>query len=119
MKVAVIGSRTFTNKKQLFATLKNLKRYGAPSEEISLIVSGGAVGADYFAEAFAKDNGIDSLIFRPEYSRYGRNAPLKRNLKIIDAADIVVAFWDGTSRGTKHGIDYAHLQKKNVIIVRW
>jgi hypothetical protein len=32
-------------------------------------------------------------------------APLKINDLIIDAADIVLAFWDGKSRGTKYGID--------------
>ena len=44
--------------------------------------------------------------FRPDYKRYGRGAaPLKRNLQIIEYADIVLAFWDGTSKGTKFVID--------------
>lgn len=117
MKVAVIGSRTFTNKEQLFDTLNNLEKHGAPSGAISLIVSGGAIGADKLAETFATEYGIELLIFRPEYEKYGRNAPLKRNLKIIDSAEIVVAFWDGISRGTKQGVEYANSQKKKVIIV--
>ncbi len=35
----------------------------------------------------------------------GRGTPLKRNLQIIDYSDLVIAFWDGTSRGTKYVID--------------
>ncbi len=47
----------------------------------------------------------------PEYERYGRSAPLKRNLLIIDYADYVLAFWDGKSYGTKYVID--NCKKKN------
>ena len=36
---------------------------------------------------------------------YGRGAPLRRNIQIIDYADMVLAFWDGTSRGTKFVMD--------------
>ena len=50
----------------------------------------------------------------PEYSRYGRSAPLKRNLLIIDYSDLVIAFWDGKSRGTKYVIDHCEKQGVNV-----
>ena len=43
--------------------------------------------------------------FMPDYKRYGRGAPMKRNLEIIAYADFVLAFWDGKSRGTKYVID--------------
>ena len=52
--------------------------------------------------------------FLPEYSRYGRSAPLKRNLLIIDYSDLVIAFWDGKSRGTKYVIDHCEKQGVNV-----
>lgn len=42
--------------------------------------------------------------FLPEYGKYGRAAPLKRNLQIIEYADLVLAFWDGESRGTAYVI---------------
>ena len=50
--------------------------------------------------------------FLPEYSRYGRGAPLKRNLKIIEYADVVIAFWDRQSKGTKNVIE--NCKKLNV-----
>ena len=40
-----------------------------------------------------------------EAQKYGKAAPLKRNITIIEYADLVLAFWDGKSRGTKFVID--------------
>lgn len=42
----------------------------------------------------------DLGVFLPEYAKYRKNAPLKRNLQIIEYADIVLIFWDGESRGS-------------------
>ena len=50
--------------------------------------------------------------FLPDYQKFGRSAPLKRNLQIIAYADLVLAFWDGQSHGTKYVID--HCRKQNV-----
>ena len=95
MKVAVIGSRGLI--------VKDLERY--LPKDTSEIVSGGARGIDTCAENYAEQNGIPITVFLPEYEKYGRGAPLKRNIQIIDYADLVLAFWDGKSRGTKFVID--------------
>ncbi|CCY17263.1 putative uncharacterized protein [Eubacterium sp. CAG:786] len=95
MKVAVIGSRGLT--------VSDLGRY--LPENTTEIVSGGAKGVDTSAREYAKSNGIKLTEFLPEYTRFGRSAPLKRNTSIIEYADIVLAFWDGKSRGTKFVID--------------
>lgn len=95
MKVAVVGSRT------LF--IDDLSKYIPP--ETTEIVSGGAYGVDYVASLYAKENNLKLKEFFPNYNRYKRGAPLKRNLEIIEYADMVVAIWDGKSRGTKHVID--------------
>lgn len=75
-------------------------------EGVTELVSGGARGIDSDAKAYAEKHGIPIKEFLPEYKRYGRCAPLKRNLEIIAYADIVLAFWDGQSRGTKYVIDH-------------
>lgn len=95
MKVAVIGSRGLS--------VSDLGKY--LPENTSEIVSGGARGVDTSAREFALSHGIKLMEFLPEYSRYGRAAPLKRNISIIEYSDIVLAFWDGKSRGTKFVID--------------
>ena len=106
MKVAIIGSRDFNNYELLAKTLDDFT--------IDMIVSGGAKGADTLAERYALLHDIEILIFKPDYKLYSRGAPLKRNFQIVDASDIVLAFWDGKSRGTKHAIDYALSQNKQV-----
>ena len=71
------------------------------------IVSGGAKGADTYAKEYAIKNNIPIIEFLPDYRKYGRKAPLLRNLQIVDNCDFLLAFWDGISRGTKFTIDYA------------
>lgn len=71
------------------------------------IISGGANGADTFAKEYAVNNNIPIVEFLPDYKKYGRKAPLMRNIQIVDNCDYLLAFWNGTSRGTKFTIDYA------------
>jgi len=105
MKIAIIGSRNL-----------NVKLAKYLPKDISLIVSGGARGIDTLAERYADKHGIPKLIFFPDYKKYGRVAPLVRNKLIVDNADVVIAFWDGASRGTKHAIDYATSQNIKVML---
>ena len=95
MKVAVIGSRGLS--------VSDLGRY--LPENTTEIVSGSAKGVDTSAREYALSHGIKLTEFLPEYTKYGRSAPLKRNITIIEYSDIVLAFWDGKSRGTKFVID--------------
>ena len=104
MKVAVIGSRNLT--------IEDLGPY--LPEETTEIVSGGAKGVDTCAREYASANGLKLTEFLPEYNRYGRGAPLKRNLQIIEYADCTLAFWDGQSRGTKFIIEYCRARNKLV-----
>ena len=101
MKVAVIGSRGLV--------VENLEDY-LPSETTE-IVSGGARGVDACAREYALRHGVKLTEYLPEYERYGRAAPLKRNITIIESADMVLAFWDGKSRGTRHVIDNCKKRK--------
>lgn len=102
MKVGVIGSRGLT--------VDNLEQY--LPENTTEIVSGGAKGIDTCAREYAISHGIKLTEFLPEYSRYGRGAPLKRNLQIIIYSDLVIAFWDRQSKGTKNVIE--NCKKLNV-----
>ena len=97
MKVAVIGSRQFTD----------LDISGFIPAETTLIISGGARGIDTLAERYAVNHGIPIRIFYPDYETFGRSAPLVRDRQIVEACDFLVAIWDAQSRGTKYTIDYA------------
>lgn len=106
MKLAIIGSRGLW--------VENLGNY-LPSG-VTEIVSGGAKGIDTCAREYAQEHDLKLTEFLPDYRRYGRGAPLKRNLEIIAYADQVLAFWDGHSPGTKHVIDQCKKQKKKVTV---
>ena len=90
MKVGIIGSRGLS--------VKNLDTY-LPADT-DTVISGGARGIDSCAASFAQKKGLALIEFLPEYDKYGRSAPLRRNITIIDNSDLVLAFWDLKSRGT-------------------
>lgn len=128
MRLAVIGSRDFDDYEFLKKTLDEIPT-------VKQIVSGAARGADTLGERYANENGIPTKIFPAEWLdlshpdadiRTGkngklvdRNAGFRRNLKIIDNADRVIAFWDGHSVGTKHAIDYAIEKNKSIKVVNY
>ena len=107
MKLAIIGSR----KIQDFALSLVVPTSTAE------IISGGAKGVDTIARRFAEERGIKLTEFLPEYSKYGKSAPIIRNKMIVNNADAVLAIWDGSSKGTAFTIDFAKKQGKQVIIV--
>lgn len=99
MKIAVIGSRKIK---------VDIGRY--IPQGITLLISGGAAGVDQLAERWAREHGVPVQSIRPDSIRYGRAAPLVRNREIVKQAEMVVALWDGASKGTKYTIDYAKKQ---------
>lgn len=109
--IAVIGSRCFEDYAFLSEKLLQL--------EIAKIVSGGARGADQLGARYAREQGIELLKFLPDYKKHGRGATHVRNRQIVEASDMVVAFWDGQSRGTKYTMDYAAKKGKPVLIEKY
>lgn len=102
MKVAVIGSRGIF--------VPDLEKYLPP--QTTEIVSGGAVGVDRSAREYAKKHNLKLTEFLPQYEKYKKGAPLKRNDEIIEYADLVLIFWDKKSSGTKYVIEQC--KKKGV-----
>lgn len=98
LHVAVIGSRSITD--------ADLSKY--IPRDATMLISGGASGVDTLAEKYAASHDLPIRILRPNYAVYGKRAPLLRNRQIIECADLVIAVWDGVSRGTAYTIDYAH-----------
>ncbi len=76
------------------------------------IVSGGARGIDRCAADYARRHSLQLIEFLPDYEQYGRRAPLIRNMDIVRECDMLIAFWDGKSRGTKFTLNEAKKQGK-------
>jgi hypothetical protein len=103
-KLAIVGSRDWPHPSWVMALVMECQ----PS---TTVVSGGARGVDSVAVAAAKGRGLKTIEFPADWSR-GRGAGYERNHKIVEAADYVVAFWDGHSPGTRHTIRIALAQGK-------
>jgi hypothetical protein len=110
-KIAIVGSRSFTDYDLMKSTID--------LQSTSLIVSGGAIGADTLAEQLATEFNIPMLVFLPDYKTHGRKAPFVRNTSIVEAADIIFAFWDGKSTGTLDSIKKAKRLGKLINIVNF
>jgi len=101
MKVLVCGSRTFTNYERMKETLN--------AYNITEIIHGGARGADTLAGRYGNEVSIPMQVFLAEWNTHGRSAGPIRNRRMLTEGDLemVIAFWDGKSRGTQNMIDQA------------
>lgn len=104
VKVLVCGSRLFDMEN---GQRRVRDRLGQLPRDV-LIITGGAGGPDEFARRWAVDSSVDHLIRYADWQIYGKRAGIIRNLRMLDEQpDLVIAFWDGQSRGTKHTIEEA------------
>lgn len=110
-RYAIVGSRNFNNWRFFRKSLRPFK------DNMEMIISGGATGADDLAEKYAHKHNIPIKIFLPDWQKYGRAAGPKRNRLIVENSDIVIAFWDGKSPGTKSSIDIAKELNKHIHII--
>lgn len=114
MNIAIIGSRNFTDYELMSSTILS---YFIENELNKItIVSGGAKGADTLAEKFAMENHLEITVFKPDWKKFGKRAGFLRNTIIIENSDIVFAFWDSISNGTKDSIEKAEKLNKKVIL---
>lgn len=111
MKTVIAGSRTFLDYKKLEAELKRIPW------KITKVLSGGAKGADSLGEWWAQCNAVPVDRYPAEWDKYGRSAGYVRNEEMAKNCDLVIAFWDGKSKGTKHMIDLAHKYEREILVV--
>lgn len=105
-KVIIAGTRTFDNYPLLCSFCDKCLSQKELSHDI-VIVSGAAKGADTLGERYAKERGFAVLSYPADWEKHGRAAGPIRNTEMADAADALIAFWDGQSRGTANMIDTA------------
>ncbi len=119
-RVIICGGRTELNYVIASSYLHDI--FHALGIENAEIVSGGCKGADKIGERFAQENSLDVIQFLPEWHKYGKAAGIKRNMEMVDyikdyADSIVIAFWNGESRGTKSTITQARKLNIPVYII--
>lgn len=94
MRVAVIGSRGV----KMPDLAKRLP------EGATAIIPGGARGMDAAVREFARRRGMELIEIPLEPQFHGRDAMRYRSDQMVEAADYVLAFWDGFSHDTAYAI---------------
>ena len=85
MKLAIIGSRSFTDYDKMVILMRDFLGAIVVDE----VISGGAVGADSLGAEWANDRGIQLTVFRPDWEKFGKSAGFIRNADIIKSSDAV------------------------------
>lgn len=103
MKIIIAGGRDFDDIQRLDVVMYHWDETDPCLE----IVCGMAKGADALGYSWAVCNNVSLACFYADWDTHGKAAGPIRNEQMADYADVLVAFWDGKSRGTKNMIDQA------------
>lgn len=109
LTLIVCGGRNFRDREYVFKVLDFVRE----KRDISLIIHGGATGADSLADEWAIARGMERMAFKANWELYGKAAGPKRNSVLADIGDGVIAFPGGS--GTADMIRQA--RAKNIPIL--
>ena len=133
IRVGIVGSRKYTNKKKIKDLIFELKQ--KPDTDVEIVSGGQRDGADGYAKKFALELDMKYVEFPPAHYNWNMHCKLsatqynkpyyvtnyfKRNKQIAEYSDIIVAFIpEGVeSRGTMNTIEHAKKQKKLIQIIK-
>lgn len=133
-RVIVAGTRSFSDIGRIYATCDRVLTSKSRTHDI-VIVSGLAPGPDSIGRSYSADRGYrcaeypamwddlshpDAVIrTRQDGTKYDAMAGKRRNIRMADNADALIAFWDGRSGGTSHMIKTAKRRKLLVRVIRY
>jgi NAD(P)-dependent dehydrogenase (short-subunit alcohol dehydrogenase family) len=101
VRVAIVGSRRFSEPGRVADYVNAL-----PSK--ASIITGSASGVDAAATKAARAKGIAVQVLPASFEEAADAAKsAARNQRLIDACDVLVAFWDGSSKGTRATVERA------------
>lgn len=101
MRIAIVGSRHFADPGRVADYVKSLP----PGTSI---VTGSASGVDAAATKAAREKGIPVQVMPASFEELGDSSKsAERNQRLVDLCDVLVAFWDGASKGTRTTVDRA------------
>ena len=125
LRIIIAGSRDFNDYELLKKSAIEIITKKTMLPDLTRIISGGARGADTLGERFANEMGLEISRFIPDWDGLGKRAGYVRNAEMAkfavedDNDGMLIAFWDGQSRGTKHMIDLAKRYGLEVHVVNF
>jgi 3-keto-L-gulonate-6-phosphate decarboxylase len=108
MKTIIAGSRGCNS----FSTVCDAISQSGFGDEITEIVSGGALGVDQLGEKFAHKFDIPMKQFLADWKQYDKAAGMIRNREMAEYSQALIAVYDGSSKGTANMIEEA--KKRNL-----
>ncbi len=123
MKLAIIGSRTYTNRAAVQAYVEALPldtivvTGGWPSRAGGYHVVEATAGVDREAYIAAEKRGLVTVLVSGSVSKRQRLAGIQRNPVVVDIGDAVTAFWDLKSRGTMDTLRQFRDAGKGVLVI--
>lgn len=132
IKIAIIGSRAYENKKKIRDMIFKLKQ--AFGDKLEIVSGGSQNGADKYARKYSIEMGVNYKEFNPAHTvknlysvmpdnYYGKpyhvSQLFHRNELIAKYCDKMIAFIDSNvpSKGSKHAVSMAQKHNKPVVIV--
>ena len=132
MKVAIVGSRQYTNKRRIQEFVFKLKK--KYNDKLEIVSGGQKDGADGYAKKYALEFDIKYSEFPPVHYIYNQHCVLEsykygrpyaswhyhdRNKKIVEYSDAVVAFIPKNieSKGTESTLKEAVKKQKKYCII--
>ena len=101
MRVAIVGSRHFSDPVRVIDYVKSLPPRAS-------IITGSASGVDAAATKAAREKGIPVQVIPASFDELAdASKSAARNQRLVDACDVLVAFWDGSSKGTRSTVGRA------------
>jgi predicted Rossmann fold nucleotide-binding protein DprA/Smf involved in DNA uptake len=101
MRIAIVGSRHFPE-------LERVGEYVRSLGQGASLVTGSASGVDAAAIRAAREREVPIRVFPASFEEARDEASAaERNQRLIDACDVLVAFWDGSSSGTRRTLERA------------
>ena len=101
MRVAIVGSRHFPD-------LERVESFVDGLADGTRLVTGSASGVDAAATRAARRRGIAVQVIGAGFEEArDPSAAASRNQRLVDQCDLLVAFWDGASTGTRATVDRA------------
>jgi predicted Rossmann fold nucleotide-binding protein DprA/Smf involved in DNA uptake len=101
LRYAIIGSRHFAAPARVTEYVKSLPKG-------SSVVTGSASGVDAAVTKAARELGVPVQVLPASFDELADPAKAHaRNQRLVDACDVLVAFWDGASKGTRETVDRA------------
>ena len=103
MRVGIIGSENLN---------VSVDRFIPPFASYILTIDGDGINKNI--EKYAREHNLPVNVFKPDFQKFGQNAPIIRNKHLSVQAEMLIVVWDGNSNILKTTIEYAKNIRKPI-----